>query len=1128
MELVEDVTIPAHHEIITTGKPLQSTAGAEVCAAFEPRQHDGAGFLVARCLVMVTDVVPLRFVNLSNNSIQLLAGYIVGRLYPVTTQPNEDCPSTSTMACRMVKVWPEEQPAAADDAAINMIEEVKDLPQHLRELYQESIKEIPSGAVRQKLASILKRRHLAFARHHLDAGHFSAIQHEIDTACAAPVRERVRRTPRGFEEEEEKCLKEQLAAGVIRPSSSAWAAPTVLVCKGDGSVRWCIDYRSLNCRTLKDAYPLPRMDMCFDSLGSVQYFSTLDLQSGYWQIQVAKEDVPKTAFITKYGLYEYLKMPFGLCNAPSTFQRCMELVFRGLQWKTLLIYLDDIIILGSSMDENLERLDEALARLEDAHLKLKPSKCKLLQTEVLFLGHIVSAQGMKPNPRLVEAVKDWDVPRNRKDVQRFLGLCNYYRRFVPHFSNLANPLTHLTSKNVDFQWTTETQQSFDALKAALCAAPLLAYPLPEGDYILDTDASNVAIGGILSQVQDGEERVIAYSSKKLDKQQRRYCVTRRELLAVVAFLREFKNYLLGVQFQIRTDHSSLTWLLNFREPQGQLARWIEYIFQFKFSISHRPGKKHGNADALSRPPDSSASCDKYESGMPLESLPCGGCSYCKRRQEEWEDFKTDVDDVVPISQVCRQVTTRSRAKSTQATSTAASEDGGQGLSAATASWIDGYTTQQLSDLQRQDPVLLPVHEWVDAGFRPTRDESASLGAATRSYWINYDNLERIESVLYLRWADPNKKYPTQRRLLVPQSLQHKVLACCHDALFAGHLGVQKTVDEVKRRFHWPGLRRDVKIHIRNCKTCGANKMPYKKFRAALSNFRVGEPMDRLGINFMGPLPQTKQGNKYLLVIVDYFTRWAEAFTLPDQQAETLAATFVREFVCRYGAPLEVHSDQGMNFESALFQEICQLFGICKTRSSPYHPSSNGLVERFNRTLASLIRSYLEMRVTDWDEHIPYLTSAYRATVHPSTGFTPNFLMFGRETSGPVDLPFPVPKEGQSPSVPEYVVSMQERLVECYNLARELLRAAAERQKRDHDTRVSQNKFQPGDLVWKRYHVRKKLERPWVGPYVIRKVLSDCLYLVSDKKSTYALHHDLLKPYTSTHVPRWAQQLRATC
>ena len=249
--------------------------------------------------------------------------------------------------------------------------------------------------------------------------------------------------------------------------------------------------------------------------------------------------------------------------------------------------------------------------------------------------------------------------------------------------------------------------------------------------------------------------------------------------------------------------------------------------------------------------------------------------------------------MVPISQVCRQVTTRRQSKSTQATSTAASEDGGQGLSAATASWIDGYTTQQLSDLQRQDPVLLPVHEWINACCPPTRDEAARLGAATRSYWINYDNLERIESVLYLPWADPNKTYPTQKRLLVPQSLRHKVLACFHDGLFAGHLGVQKTVDGDKRRLHWPGLGRDVKIHIRNCKTCRANKMPYKKFLAALSKFRVREPMDHLGIDFMGPLQQTKQGNKYLLVIVDYFTRWAEAFALLDQQAETLAATFVR-------------------------------------------------------------------------------------------------------------------------------------------------------------------------------------------------------------------------------------------
>ena len=301
-----------------------------------------------------------------------------------------------------------------------------------------------------------------------------------------------------------------------------------------------------------------------------------------------------------------------------------------------------------------------------------------------------------------------------------------------------------------------------------------------------------------------------------------------------------------------------------------------------------------------------------------------------------------------------------------------------------------------------------------------------------------------------------------------------VLTLYIDVVLSLSMGVRRTVDQVKRRFHWPGLRKDVKLHIRCCKVCNANKMPYWRFRAALANFRVGAPLDRIGVDLMGPLPVTDQGNRYLLVIVDYFTstRWAEAFSLPDQQLETLARTLVLEFVCRYGAPLELHSDQGQNFESALFQEVCRLFEIVKTRTSPYHPSGKGLVERFNRTLGSLIRSYLKGRPSDWDKFIPLLTSAYRSTPYPSTGFSPNFLMFGREVTAPVDLLFPHPPRTPSQDVPEYVVGLTERLHECYELARNTLRSAAERQKQDHDTRVVQNLYEPGALVMKRFHRHK--------------------------------------------------------
>ena len=350
------------------------------------------------------------------------------------------------------------------------------------------------------------------------------------------------------------------------------------------------------------------------------------------------------------------------------------------------------------------------------------------------------------------------------------------------------------------------------------------------------------------------------------------------------------------------------------------------------------------------------------------------------------------------------------------------------------SWIPGYDAAQLRAAQLEDADLRQVHRWMDLGRRPSRDEAASLSPAARSYWLNLENLRWVDGVLYLNWVS-NQGLPDRLQLLVPRCLRAEVIFC-HDSLVSGCMGVLHTVNQVEQRFHWPGPSKDVKVHIRSCATCNANGMPYQRFRAALAGFRVGAPLDRVGIDLMGPLPVSERGNRYLLVIVDYFTRWAEAFPLPDQQAESLAKAFVHEFVCRYGAPLEIHSDQGRNFESALFQEICQWFDIIKKRSSPYHPNANGLVEHFNRTLTALIRSYLESRLHDWDSCIPLLTCAYRSTSYPSTGFSPNFLMFGREVNAPVDLLFPRPQTAMAADVPLYVQDLLDRLQECYELARE--------------------------------------------------------------------------------------------
>ena len=302
----------------------------------------------------------------------------------------------------------------------------------------------------------------------------------------------------------------------------------------------------------------------------------LDLQSGYWQLGMHIEDQEKTAFTTKYDLFEYTVMPFGLCNAPSTFQRTMELIFRGLQWQTLVIYLDDLIILSSDdFVERFGRLKEVLTRIGRGGLKLKPTKCDLIQREVLFLGHVVDQNGLRCNPDLIHKIKEWPEPTTVRQVQQFLGLCNYYCKFIYRFSDIVNPIVQLTKKGQEFLWTSEYQRSFEMLKAALCSAPVLSFPTHEGKYILDTDASAVGIGAVLSQIQDGDEKVIAYGSKTLSKEKRRYCTTRRELLAVVAFLKQFRHYLLGREFLVRTDHSSLRWLCNFQGTTwstGQVVR----------------------------------------------------------------------------------------------------------------------------------------------------------------------------------------------------------------------------------------------------------------------------------------------------------------------------------------------------------------------------------------------------------------------------------------------------------------------------------------------------------------------------------------------------------------------------
>ena len=872
-----------------------------------------------------------------------------------------------------------------------------------------------------------------FAISTADLGKTDKLQHHIDTGNASPVRQSVRRVPPQRRDEVRNLLSEMLERGIVEPSTSPWASPIVLVRKKDGSTRFCVDYRRVNDITRKDAYPLPRIDSTLDTLHGSQWFTTLDLLSGYWQVEVDEADRPKTAFCTTEGLYQFKVMPFGLCNAPATFQRLMDLVLAGLQWSDCLVYLDDVIVLGRTYEEHVRNLRSVLERLRESGLRLKPSKCSFFQREVQYLGHIISRDGVSTDPAKTEKVATWPTPTSVRETRQFLGFASYYRRFVKDFAHIARPLHRLTERCTAFVWTEECQEAFDELRRRLTSAPVLAYPDFSRQFILDTDASDTGIGAVLSQLDDdGRERVIAYGSRLLTKTERRYCVTRRELLAVVTFTKQYRSYLTGRQFLLRTDHGSLTWLRNFREPEGQLARWLERLQELDFEIVHRGGKRHTNADALSR-------------------LPCRQCG-------------RDSHDTMPPTTV--------------ATTT---------LQPPSDDEIEG-----LRDAQLADATLGPLLRGKEDGKKPTADMLGGVSRSSRRLLQLWDQLVVHNGVLRRQFEAPDGS-SSRLQTVVPEALREEVLTDLHEGALGGHLGVEKTLARLKERFYWPGHHNDVSDWCRNCGTCASRKSPAPKAHAPLKSIVTGYPMQLVAMDILGPFPESPTGNTHILVVADYFTRWTEAYAIPNQEATTVAGKLTDEFFFRFSPPDQLHSDQGRNFESDVIAEVCKLLGVTKTRTTPYHPQSDGLVERFNRTLLDMLATAAREKPFDWESQLRRLCLAYNSSVHPTTGETPFFLMFGRQVRLPVDVMYGSPTP-QPSTVPQYVTDLRSSLEIAYQRVRERMGHKLSRQKDLYDRKLHGDPFQPGDLVWLHSPAvprgqPKKLHRPWTGPFrVVRRCL----------------------------------------
>ena len=435
-------------------------------------------------------------------------------------------------------------------------------------------------------------------------GRTNLVQHHISVGDASPIQQKPYRVPYAQRDLVEQELDRMLQANVIRPSTSPWASPIVLVTKKDGNVRFCVDYRKLNQVAKFDAYPMPRIEELIDTIGPAGVITTLDLAKGYWQIPVDEESKDKTAFTTPFGLYEFEVMPFGLHSAPATFQRMINHTLRDC-WPFARAYIDDIVIFSRSWEEHLVHLQGVFTCLQTAKLTINVSKCQFGRNEVRYLGHVIGGGTVRPDPQKLEAVNNYPKPVSKKEVRAFLGLAGYYRRFVPHFATIAEPLTELTKgKNPDqVKWNERCGEAFRKLKELLSTPPILKVAEPNKQYVLQTDASEQGLGAVLSQIgENGEEHPVAFASRKFLPREKNYSVIEKECLAIVWSLQVFHVYLYGQKFSIETDHQPLSWLGRMKNNNQRLTRWALSIQPYRFEIRHRSGSSNGNVDGLSRGP----------------------------------------------------------------------------------------------------------------------------------------------------------------------------------------------------------------------------------------------------------------------------------------------------------------------------------------------------------------------------------------------------------------------------------------------------------------------------------------------------------------------------------------------